>query len=523
MVTATSPKRRARRRPQPIHKPRGLLHPRVQRVGPEHFGIVAVDCAKARSKWMLADFYGNVLVPPQELVHSQGHFALAVAQVREAMSRHGLKDLVVAIEQTGNYHQPVKRAFSSAGFECRIVHPLSSKAYRQAAHPGVKTDDLDLGGIFLAAVNGLGLLELPLPPEAAQLRLWVRHRRDLVHKRSAVCCQLREHWEATLPGFAALFQDLWETPTALCVARHFQSPEAIRQAGLGGLERVLRDAGHAAHARTLERVLAWARTAPDPDPQAPLHQRLARELDDDRRQKTAEIHGAEVEISAILVHTPYVLLLATPGVGVVSCGDLAGELGPISHYAQATSITGRAGLFPSRYQSDRVDLANGPLVRCANRRLRAALLGIADNLLKCNHYFQGLADQWKSKGKDPRDAHVRVASRYSRLAFLIVAGRRILPHPCLQPRSYILEKLMAFHHDHHTDPDRMAADLHAAVEQLPDDERPLEALPLVKRLQETRAARRRGPQPISHILPLLLAKLGVDPLQSTTAGVRDLD
>jgi hypothetical protein len=32
-----------------IHKPKGLLHPRVQKVSPEHFGIVAIDCAKARS------------------------------------------------------------------------------------------------------------------------------------------------------------------------------------------------------------------------------------------------------------------------------------------------------------------------------------------------------------------------------------------------------------------------------------------------------------------------------------------
>ena len=34
-------------------------------VGPEHFGIVSIDCAKARCiNWMLCDFYGNVLIPP---------------------------------------------------------------------------------------------------------------------------------------------------------------------------------------------------------------------------------------------------------------------------------------------------------------------------------------------------------------------------------------------------------------------------------------------------------------------------
>ena len=45
-------KRSRRRRPdrgEHLGKPHGLLAPRVQAVGPEHFGIVAVDPAKARS------------------------------------------------------------------------------------------------------------------------------------------------------------------------------------------------------------------------------------------------------------------------------------------------------------------------------------------------------------------------------------------------------------------------------------------------------------------------------------------
>jgi hypothetical protein len=62
--------------------------------------------------------------------------------------------------------------------------------------------------------------------------------------------------------------------------------------------------------------------------------------------------------------------------------------------------TGRAGLRPSRYQSDQVDKANGPLVRKCNRALRAAILGIADNLIVCNHHFQMLATTWRALGKD---------------------------------------------------------------------------------------------------------------------------
>src|SRR5436309_9413973 len=117
--------RRSRRPTSVVHlgKPRGILAPRVQAVGPEHFGIVAVDPAKARSYWMLADFYGRVLIPMTTVEHTRPGFEKAIADLRDALAAHDLRDLVVAIEQTGAYHRPVKRADADAGFDTRTVHP----------------------------------------------------------------------------------------------------------------------------------------------------------------------------------------------------------------------------------------------------------------------------------------------------------------------------------------------------------------------------------------------------------------
>ena len=74
MATRFKSRARRSRRYLTIVKPSGSLHPRVQKVGPEHFGIVAVDCAKARSKWMLADFYGRILIPPTVVEHNKQGF-----------------------------------------------------------------------------------------------------------------------------------------------------------------------------------------------------------------------------------------------------------------------------------------------------------------------------------------------------------------------------------------------------------------------------------------------------------------
>ncbi len=70
MALPVRSRRRCRQRHHEVDKPAGTLHPRVEQVGPQHFGVVRVDCAKARSKWMLADFFGNVLIQPIVVSHT---------------------------------------------------------------------------------------------------------------------------------------------------------------------------------------------------------------------------------------------------------------------------------------------------------------------------------------------------------------------------------------------------------------------------------------------------------------------
>jgi transposase len=519
MSTKTCPKPQGRARRRFVQKPRGVIHPRVQQVGPQHFGILCVDCAKARSKWMLCDFYGNVLIEPTILVHAQGHFQAAIALAREAIQRHGIQDQFVVVERTGNYHLPVKRAFAAAGFETRIVHPFATKQYRQAADPGNKTDDTDLLAIFRAAIAGFGLEELPLDAHYQELRLLTRHRRDLVHKRSALCCQIREHLEAVMPGYAACFEDLWASPIALEIVRRFPSPAALAEVGSDHLCQGLKSAGRRFQRQSVEKVVAWAAQAAAPDPTAAVHHRLWQALEEDRARKTLEIEALESEAARLLACTPYILLLSFPGINVVSAAELAGEMGPIAHYASAKSITGRAGIFPARYQSDQTDVA-GELVRCANRSLRAILMLMADNLIQCNAYFRSLAAVWKSQCKNPRHSHVKIACRLARIVFQIVAGRQVFHHPGCRQRDYVLEKLLAFLRAHDLPGDRLLAIMQATVEQIPQREHGREAAPLRQQLEKNLNAK-RGPKPIGDILPVVLARLGVGELQLPASEDQD--
>jgi transposase len=414
------PGTRTRRRPdrgEHLGKPRGLLAPRAQAVAPEHFGLVAIDGATARSAWWLADFYGRALVPLTAVEHTRSGCDAAMDHLKRAVAEHDLRDLVVAIEPTGRAPRPVKRAFAAAGLDTRVVHPAISRHYRPAAESDTQTDRTDTeAGIFRAAIHGFGLPEAPRDPTSAALQFRARPRRDRVHKETLLRCQILEEVEAYRPGYARRFDTMVDDAFAVILPRHAAPPAAVAAAGVEGLARLARRGGARVQRPTSLRILGGAGDAADPDPDAERHRARLIAPDDDRINKRKQISSCERELAARPVRTPDVRPLARPGLHVVTAGERAGEAGPMANSATARGITGRAGLDPRRYQSDRVDLTSGRLARRGNRRLRPALLQAADAPVRCNDHVGALAARWGAAGKDPRAVPVRVAGRLARLA-----------------------------------------------------------------------------------------------------------
>src|SRR5262245_47758926 len=242
-----------------LHKPRGQFQPRVQAVGPEHFGVLCFDCGKSGSKYMLADFYGQPLLEPTKVRHTHGALQAALDRLRQALTQHDLRDFVVAIERTGEYHRPVQRACRQLGWDVRLVHPFATKQYRQPADPGNKTDDTDLAAIFRVAINGFALVEATWPAEYVQLQLLRRYRRDLVDKNSQLQCQIREKLHAVMPGYAEIFakKHFWDSNLSMFLARRTGSAEAVRQFGVEGLTRLAQEAKIRCFQETIHKILAW--------------------------------------------------------------------------------------------------------------------------------------------------------------------------------------------------------------------------------------------------------------------------
>ncbi len=488
-----------------IGKPGGLVQERVKAVGPEHFGVVAVDCAKRQSKWMLCDFYGKVLLEPRSVEHNSGALQAMCQLVTDTCHSAQLSDCVIAVEMTGIYHKPVFRCFRKAGFDTRVVHSYASSHYRRTLHPGDKTDDHDLEAIFHAAINGYGLAVLPVSEEYLALQALSRHRCNLVKQRSRTMVQIRRLLHMTMPGFADLFDEdaLFHQSIAMPVALRFTSAESVRGAGVKGISNYLKSIKVRFHAQTVERIVAWSNSASAPAELAPMLTRQWQQLNDVRCLLSKQIDASEVEMASFLVKTPYILLLTVRGINVVSAARLAGEAGPIDHYANGKAINGRAGLYPARYQSDQVDRNQG-LVKHCNRRLRAAAMLIAENLIKCNPYYRGLSEFWKKQQIDTSDRHCRIANRAMRMVYQLVGGKQVWKGRGVD-REYVLLKIREFHQAHQTPPDQTIRDMYAALNWLPKTIYSDEAQPLI----EIASKKRRGATSIGDLLLVLLIRLGV--------------
>jgi hypothetical protein len=199
--------------------------------------------------------------------------------------------------------------------------------------------------------------------------------------------------------------------------------------------------------------------------------------------------------------------MAIPGINVVSAADLAAENGPIERYPNPNAITSRAGLVPSRYQSDGVDCPDGPLLTRGNRRLRAVLMQTADNLLACNHYFKALGQRWKSFSVAPVKQRVKAAKILSRLLYQIVSTKTLRHHDCLKQDHYILRKLVAFLVEHNADADTLRNTLQACLDHFSPTVAQRETAPLEDLLNQLARARRRGPELIGETIGILLARL----------------
>lgn len=450
------------------------IRARIRDVGADKFGLVTIDPHKEKAACRMVDFYGKEFMAPCDFSNTVGGLANLTGEIITQIERNKLKDIVVCIERTGRYHCAVKHAMEQQ-WTVQMIHPFATKRMRQPADPGVKTDVTDLYSMERAAFAGFGCEECEWPDLYKEWQVLSRMRESLAEKCTQCKGQIHDRFDAIMPGYAKLFgKNLWESKAPLAIAELLGSAKAILAAGADKMRMMLGKRGIKLYRGTIDKVMEWAREAPTTDAPVQLHHRVLKDTLKLLRSLWKQIKGYECDELGYLVNTEFVRLLAASGVNVVSASRFGSELGPIKTYLKPTSITGRAGLYPTRYSSADTDRPNGPMIKGHNAELRDALISMARSLRLNNaHYAAWAAKRAASANAAAKWPDVKVlaaiANRYARLAFVMLNGQMEHDHPALRERDSVLGKIMKFGIQHGIDHAKLAKHMKAAVGQLPHD------------------------------------------------------
>jgi hypothetical protein len=145
------------------------------------------------------------------------------------------------------------------------------------------------------------------------------------------------------------------------------------------------------------------------------------------------------------------------------------------------------------------------MAKSFNRRLQAACVLVAKNLIKCHSYYRGLAALWKTRKIATANQQCRIANGSNRMVFQVVSGRQLWRGKGIDGETRLL-KLREFHRTHHSTPEQTVVDMTEAFAWLPKSAYAAEPRPL----EELAKKKGRGAKSIGDLLLPLLIRLGVE-------------
>jgi len=415
------------------------LQQQVRTLGGERVGLVPIDVSKQRISAMVTDFYCNQLAEPAEYAVSARGLDSLVEMVEDQRRRHGLKLVVAGIEQTGRLHEPVKQ-FLEKHWMVKMIHPLVTSSLRQGVSPNIKTEGIDLEAIGRALIGCFGTTPCEWPLAFERWRALHRARGQMVDDRASLKQRMHDRLHAVLPGFASLFGDVWSTRSAVAAIGLFDSPGDFIGISQATLCSRLKEHDAPGSVRMAEKLQSWAADA------APASRVSATEagiLRDDLGQLaylTGRVEDYERKLLSLLVETPFVLLLSMSGISHVIASGIGASAGPMGLYATSRSLTGRAGLYSCRYQSDLTDRQGG--MGRGEPFLRDALMKAGRCLTMPGGAFFAWGDSRRRNGWNEKRIIAAMANRLCGVIHVMVLKGETFRHPDAKPGVSVLGKLL---------------------------------------------------------------------------------
>ena len=348
---------------------------------------VGIDVSKRKSMMAALRPMGEVALPPQEFLHTEG----GLEQMADAIIALG-EDTRVIMEATGRYHEPIAAALHEYGIYVCVLNPLLIKQSGGGSIRKVKTDKADAMKIAKYGLDNWVHLREYTPMDTVRQQLKLCSRQYNLYMKTVVSLQnnLISLTDKTFPGVNELFSSperkdghqkwvdfvmtFWHCD---CVCR--VSEEAFTERYRKWCKRK----GY--HFNTEKSLDVYAgscghfTTLPKNSNTKLLITSAAQQLL--AAKITLATLRSEMDRLARLL-PEYDTVRAMYGVGETTAAQLMAEIGDVRRFSKRSSIVGFAGVDPGIDESGKHCASSVPTTKRGSPHLRKTLYQIVCTYLK---------------------------------------------------------------------------------------------------------------------------------------------
>ena len=318
---------------------------------------VGIDVSKEKSTVCVLKPYGEVVMPPRDVQHTESELAKLVKELQKQQ-----EEVRVVMEATGAYHLPVLSYMKENGFFVALVNPLEMKRYRCQGIRNAKTDKIDSRIIANYGIDFWYHLTDFRPSEQyyVELRLLGRQYRQYMKFRVENVLTLANMLDQTMPGIKTLLGD-WNKYTGKDKLSdfayeywHFDNiTKKSEKQFVESFTKWAKKKGYRQNESKAKQIYALAKegipTLPSSTPSTKMlvqeSVKIVREVDNTLTQILTRMS----EIAKMLPE--YQVVHDMGGVGDALAARLIGEIGDVRRFHNAKALVAYAGIDAPPYQS----------------------------------------------------------------------------------------------------------------------------------------------------------------------------
>ncbi len=305
--------------------------------------VVGIDIGSQSCSFCALKPDKQIAIKPTDYANTAAGFAV----LGEKLDQLGVPadQILVGLEATSRYGEPLYHMLLSRGYHLCLLHPAQTHHFAQHRSLRAKTDHLDAITIARLLLSGEARQGYVPTELVAAYRELVRLHTQLSDEAARYQNEIHALVVVQFPEFTQVFVDPCR-PTALAVLKRYPSPQAIVKAGVETLAKRLHRLSPSHYGRaTAEQLVSLARHSVSSGLAVSARSSSLRILCDQLEHTQANLATVEQEIEHLISRDPKAKeLQGVQEFGVKTVAVVRAELGDVDRFSRVDQAVAYAGL-----------------------------------------------------------------------------------------------------------------------------------------------------------------------------------